>query len=119
MLKYLLPSAALCLSASAAPLPLAPDAKGFPQGWQKYGRGPGIAKVQKGILRIADQSDVNEWGVSHTVTVTKPGKYECVVETAGNASSAQLVLNTGKISVCRFHSTPAGQYTPHYLGVEI
>ena len=120
MIKYLLPML-LCAGLSAAPLTLEPDTNGFPKGWKTYGKGPGIAKIEKGLLHIADKSDVNEWGISRTFHNPAHGKYEITVEASGNLDGAQMVvLPAGKkISVARFFDTPKGEFEKFTLQMEI
>ena len=67
------------------------DAKGIPQGWISYGKGPGIIKVENGLVRITDQSDVNEWGMKKAIPIVNAGKYSFTLDGACTAAGAQMV----------------------------
>lgn len=83
----------LAVSVSATELPLAPDAKGFPQGWNVYGKGPGIIRCENGMVRIADQSDnKQEWGMTRSVNVPAAGKYAFTLDASCVADGAQMVV---------------------------
>ncbi|MBR4222085.1 MAG: hypothetical protein IKR81_13065, partial [Victivallales bacterium] len=89
--------------ASAAPITFEAGADGFPVGWKRYGKGPGIAQVEGGVLHIADQSEVNEWGVMREVEVAEAGQYEFTIEVSGQLGNAQMVAKfAGKTTVRRF-----------------
>ncbi len=89
--------------ASAAPITFDAGADGFPVGWKRYGKGPGIAQVEDGALHIADQSEVNEWGVMREVEVAEAGGYEFTIEVSGKLDNAQMVAKfAGKTTVRRF-----------------
>ncbi len=120
MFKYVLPLL-ICAGVSAAPLSLEPDAKGFPQGWNTYGKGPGIAKITKKQLRIADQSDVNEWGIRRIFPSPAPGKYEITVEASGNLDGSQMVIIPAgqKLKVLRFADTNTGEFEKFIMQLEI
>ena len=67
------------------------DAKGLPNGWQSYGEGPGIVKVEKGLVQITDQSDVNEWGIKKLIPIPQAGKYDFTLDGACTAAGGQMV----------------------------
>ena len=91
MLKYFFALSLFCTCA-AAQLPLQPDSSGFPAGWCCYGRGPGIIRFENGQLRIADQSDIDEWGIYKVFENPAPGKYELTVEIKGDLTRSQMVV---------------------------
>lgn len=97
MNKIFLPALfALGLTAAAAELPLTPDAKGFPQGWKVYGKGPGIIRYENNLLRIVDTSDGKEWGISRQITVDQAGKYTITLDASCTVAGAQMVTVINK-----------------------
>lgn len=79
------------------------EVDGFPKGWKRYGKGPGVTQVDGGVLRIADQSEVNEWGVMREFEVDEAGKYEFAIEVSGSLDAAQMVAKCdSKTTVKRF-----------------
>ena len=91
MLKYLF-ALGLFSTCAAAQLPLHPDSSGFPAGWCRYGRGPGIIRFENGLLRMADQNDIDEWGIYKVFENPAPGKYEITVDIKGDLTRSQMVV---------------------------
>ena len=89
--------------ASAVQFPFESGETGFPTGWKPYGKGPGVAKAEGGVLRIADQSEVNEWGVMREVDAPGVGRYEFAIEVSGKFADARMVAKfDGKTTVTCF-----------------
>ena len=67
------------------------DAKGLPNGWQSYGKGPGTLTVENKMIHIADLSDKNEWGIKKIIPITQAGKYDFTLDGACTAAGGQMV----------------------------
>ena len=121
MLKQiLLPVLALGAAAAAAPVELVPDAKGFPKGWRPYGKGPGVVRFYGSVLRVADESQTNEWGIQRDFATPAPGKYEFAIEVSGNLSLGQIVAVVNKkVSSCKFDTVETNKPIKYYLGVTV
>ena len=99
----------LFFSLTGAELLLKEGKNGLPENWKAYGKGTGVTRFEKGVLRIADQSASGEWGINRSVEVKNPGTYEFVVKADGKTSGAQLVALTGKrVFSRRFPAVPTG-----------
>ena len=120
MLKYILPFAFFC-TCVATPLPLTPGKDGLPAGWKRYGTGPGIIKCENGLLHLADQSNLNEWGIYRIFENPAPGKYEITMEAKGDLTRGQMIAipDGQKLVSVNLTGNTGNQFKKFGIGYEV
>lgn len=94
--------------------------------WQPYGKGPGqFTRDTAGVIHLRDESPTQEYGISSSVPIAQPGKYEVSCEVAlppgGDANgNTKLFLVAGKKTATTYFSgAKERSYRCYTAGIEV